>query len=57
MLYHCCHLILEDQLSGWWTDENDWPKIKDMETFREWFDLEFHSLVINLVDGPLGDED
>ncbi len=57
ILTHCYDLVFEDQLAGWWRDETDWPEIRDMETFKEWFDIEFHSLVIDLVDGPLGDED
>ena len=57
ILAHCYDLILEDQLAGWWKDATDWPEIRDLETFKEWFDTEFHSLVIDLVDGPLGDEE
>ena len=49
-------LIFEEQLAAWWTDENDWPSKRDLRTFRRWFDLEFHSVVLDLVDGPIFDE-
>jgi len=57
LLEHYCDLIFEDQLSGWWTDKRDWPRDLDYETFREWFDVEFHSCVDDLVDGPLEDDE
>ncbi len=48
-------LIFEEQLEGWWKDESDWPPKRDFTMFNKWFDLEFHSLVIDLVDAPLED--
>jgi len=29
------------------------PKIRDLSTFKEWFDIEFRSLILDLVDLPL----
>ncbi|MHC1698751.1 MAG: hypothetical protein AB9919_11970 [Geobacteraceae bacterium] len=49
-------LIFEDQLAGWWTREEDWPQKRDVRTFRKWFDLQFHAVVEDLVDGVLFDE-
>jgi len=46
-------IIFEDQLAGWWTDSAIWPKTRDLSTFKEWFDIEFHSLILDLVDLPL----
>ena len=46
-------LIFEEQLSSWWRDETDWPAQRDMKTFIQWFDVEFHSVVLDLVDKPL----
>lgn len=48
--------IFENQLSGWWTAEKDWPKKRDLKTFRLWFDLRFHSIVEDLVDDILIDD-
>jgi hypothetical protein len=42
--------IFEDKLNGWMTDQSTWPKQRDYRTFREWFDVEFHSMVIDMED-------
>jgi len=49
-------LIFEDQLTGWWTREEDWPQKRDLRTFKKWFDLQIHAVVEDLVDGVLVDE-
>lgn len=49
-------LIFEEQLAGWWTREEDWPQKRDYRTFLKWFDLRFHGIIEDLVDGPLVDE-
>jgi hypothetical protein len=48
--------IFEGQLADWWTREEDWPQKRDLRTFRKWFDLQFHAVVEDLVDGVLFDE-
>lgn len=50
-------LIFQEQLDGWWTDESAWPQKRDLALFKEWFDVEFHSAVIDLVDAPLEDDE
>ena len=55
ILEHYFPLIVEEQLSGWWTDEGDWPEIEDLKVFREWFDVEIHSVVIDLLDEKIVD--
>jgi hypothetical protein len=50
-------IIFEEQLEGWWTDKSDWPSNRDLATFKKWFDVEFHSVVFDLVDAPIEDED
>ena len=50
-------IIFEEQLSGWWLDEKDWPKDRTFKMFKEWFDVEFHSVVEDLVDELLVEED
>ena len=50
-------LIFEEQLNGWWTEQNDWPKERDLATFKKWFEVEFHSVVLDLVDAPLQDDE
>lgn len=49
--------IFEEELSGWWTGDQDWPQVRNMEVFSAWFNVEFHSVVHDLVeDEPLVDE-
>jgi len=36
-----------------WTDLTHWPKRRNLSTFKEWFNIEFHSLILGLVDLPL----
>jgi hypothetical protein len=50
------NMIFEEQLNGWWTEKNDWPKKRDLEIFKKWFYAEFHSVVLDLVDAPLQDD-
>ena len=50
-------LIFEEQLAGWWKVESDWPADRDLGTFKKWFDVEFHSAILDLVDESLKDEE
>src|SRR5581483_2101836 len=36
--------IFEFQLSSWTQDESLWPAVRDLNTFREWFRIDIHSL-------------
>jgi len=49
--------IFEEQLEGWWRDEKDWPKKRNLSLFKKWFDVEFHSVVIDLVGNELVSEE
>ena len=49
--------IFEEQLAGWWNRESDWPNNRTLKMFLSWFDVEMHSVVEDLVDGPLLDDD
>jgi len=37
--------IFEIELSSWITDESAWPNNRTYEMFKEWFDVELHSMV------------
>ena len=52
----CYDLIFEEELASWWTVRKDWPPQRNLETFKKWFDIEFHSVVIDIVDAPLEDD-
>jgi len=45
--------IFAELLGGWWTDEDDWPEPLDLDTFRAWFDVAVHSVVLDMVAEPL----
>lgn len=42
--------LFESELYHWFTDEESWPKKRDMKTFKEWFGVEFHGIVYDLSD-------
>jgi hypothetical protein len=48
--------IFEQELLSWDLDESAWPKNRDLDLFLEWFEVEFHSMVIDLAEGmPIQD--
>jgi hypothetical protein len=49
--------IFEEQLSDWHTDEESWPKKRDVALFKKWFELEFHTVILDLVGDSLEDDD
>lgn len=46
-------LLFEEELAGWWMEKNDWPKARSLEMFTRWFDVDLHSVVVDLEDAPL----
>lgn len=49
--------VFERELYGWHMDPDDWPQDRTLAMFREWFQIELHSIVEDLVDEPLADDD
>ena len=49
--------VFERELDGWHTDESAWPPDRDFEMFQEWFDIELHSSVEDLVDTDIVDDE
>ena len=49
-------LLFEEELSGWWMAKDDWPERRSLQTFNAWFEVDFHSVVVDLEDAPLRDE-
>jgi hypothetical protein len=45
--------IFQTQLASWWTEEKDWPVKRDLALFTKWFEVQFHSMAVDLVDAPL----
>ena len=50
-------VIFQEELAGWHLIEEDWPSNRTFAMFRKWFDFEFHSVVEDLCDFPLEDDD
>lgn len=49
--------IFESELHVWSQDEKQWPKKRDLDVFNQWFSVEFHSIIEDLCDYELRDED
>ncbi|HWO57529.1 MAG TPA: hypothetical protein VNN55_08180 [bacterium] len=49
--------IFEEELFGWCTDESLWPTRLTFAMFREWFDIEAHSVVRDVGGDDLVIED
>ncbi len=50
-------VLFEMQLDGWHTDESAWPRNRTFAMFREWFSIEFHSVVEDMCDYPIVDDE
>ena len=49
--------LFEAELDAWYTDEALWPKNRTLELFHEWVDVEYHTMVVDLVEEPLVDDE
>jgi hypothetical protein len=49
--------LFEFQLSSWTDDESVWPQPRDLKTFREWFRLDIHSVVVDMADDEIEGEE
>ena len=49
--------LFEEELNGWYTDPDLWPHNLTLKLFRQWFDVECHTVLIDTVNGPINDED
>jgi len=49
--------LFEEELDGWYTDPALWPQKRTLRLFREWFDVECHTVLIDTVDGAIYDDD
>jgi hypothetical protein len=49
--------IFERELEGWHTEESAWPQDRTFAMFKEWFDVEFHSVVQDLCAYELEDDE
>ena len=42
--------VFQIELVSWRRDKSSWPKRRTLKMFNEWFEIEVHSLVIDVVD-------
>lgn len=49
--------VFERELYSWHTDESAWPKKRSLAVFRKWFEIELHSIVEDLCDFNLFDDE
>jgi hypothetical protein len=42
--------LFDLELASWYQDEALWPGDRDLKLFREWFDVEIHSEVFDVLD-------
>lgn len=40
--------IFEEELAGWYTDEEAWPKKMDLRVFKQWFHVKVHEIVVDI---------
>ncbi len=45
--------LFEFQLAAWTDDESSWPVTRDLKTFREWFRIDVHSVVVDVADDDI----
>lgn len=43
--------VFEAELEGWCTDESTWPRRRTYAEFLRWFEVEQHSVVVDLAAG------
>ena len=46
-------MFFEHLLESWILDEAEWPKKRSLKMFREWFDIEYKSIVWDMGTEPL----
>ena len=49
--------VFERELDGWHTDESAWPQNRTFAMFKEWFDIELHSVVEDLCAYEIEDDE
>ena len=49
--------LFEFQLAAWTDDESTWPPLRDLKTFREWFRVDIHNVVVDVADDDIEGEE
>jgi hypothetical protein len=46
-------MFFDHVLGSWMLDESEWPQKRTLKMFREWFDVEYRSMIWDLGNEPL----
>ena len=57
VLTRVCEEVFERELEAWHADESAWPHQRDLATFLAWFSVEMHSVVEDVVEDVLIEDD
>jgi len=49
--------LFEFQLAAWTDDESSWPSPRDLKTFKEWFRIDIHNVVVDVADDEIEGEE
>ena len=49
-------VLFENELEDWYTDSDLWPKKRTLAEFRRWFEVEYHSVIVDTVGGEIFDD-
>jgi len=49
--------LFEFQLAAWTADESAWPEPRDLKTFREWFRIDIHNVVVDVGEDEIEGEE
>lgn len=46
-------VFFERELEAWYVDESLWPQDRSFTMFKKWFEIEYHSMVMDVLDSPI----
>ncbi|HKB13255.1 MAG TPA: hypothetical protein VKD69_21470 [Vicinamibacterales bacterium] len=49
--------LFEFQLAAWTEDQSTWPATRDLKTFKEWFRIDIHNVVVDVADDEIEGEE
>jgi len=52
-----CLTLFETELEGWYVDASLWPKNRDFKTFKTWFSVECHTVLLDTVGTGIVDDE
>ncbi len=50
-------VLFESELENWNADESTWPDRRTLRMFNDWFNVELHTMIVDICDFELVDDD